>query len=578
MNMKCECGTEYEGNFCPNCGRKNVKKKRVKKKIFLIIFVAVVLLVVIKSGKKKDNAQTNNAAMKSQLSDKVTADYLPGTYESDDGKIFAIRIEDESILNINVTLAKIFRGKDWSSCQVILSDFGWTDEVGIIDVGDKTITVPGESDTVFAYKINKKKLVLIDSNKDKTTYTKISDEYNADILTEGVLPAVDDVIGNYVHSAGGRDDILIVEKMDDSAVNVYLLYAYYESGSPVYSVKGLAEKVPVEKFNGNDYVCLKGRDNTDTYYINFVGRDTIHVEHQANCVRQETADYNIADEINKYKAEHLEMDYHYTSFMDVDVLFTNPDRAAYSFNREWYKKYADFMSGSGIALKVNALDQKTVQILVDGKEYCTFRKNSYTAGENTSYVVYQCDEGMEFEYYPEYSSNIDGSIPMIHFNTFDADGMGYDVNTEYGLDFTYSEFASADRGQRESESNSVGDGWNIEEGYLYEDIDMQEDTGSGEVTIENKQWFLEYGSFYHVRVGDQLSVSAMNDALLLVTFNGIDGDYMEWEFSTEPEADISTDNELIYFGDDICLTYYPSDHHIEIDTSIELYNGEYWPN
>lgn len=577
--MKCECGTEYEGNFCPNCGRKNVKKKRVKKKIFLIIFVGVVLLVVIKSGKKKDNAQTNNAAMKSQLSDKVTADYLPGTYESDDGKIFAIRIEDESILNINVTLAKIFRGKDWSSCQVILSDFGWTDEVGIIDVGDKTITVPGESDTVFAYKINKKKLVLIDSNKDKTTYTKISDEYNADILTEGVLPAVDDVIGNYVHSAGGRDDILIVEKMDDSAVNVYLLYAYYESGSPVYSVKGLAEKVPVEKFNGNDYVCLKGRDNTDTYYINFVGRDTIHVEHQANCVRQETADYNIADEINEYKAEHLEMDYQYTSFTDVDVLFTNPDRAAYSFNREWYKKYADFMSGSGIALKVNALDQKTVQILVDGKEYCTFQESSYIAGENTSYVVYQCDDGTEFEYYPEYSSNIDGKIPLIRFNVFDAESMGYDVNTEYGLDFSYSEFASADNAQSTLESNSIGDGWNnIEESDLHEDIDMQEDTGSGEVTIENKQWFLEYDSFYHVRVGDQLSVSAMNDALLWVTFNGIDGDYMEWEFSTEPEADISTDNELIYFGDDICLTYYPSDHHIEIDTSIELYNGEYWPN
>lgn len=111
-------------------------------------------------------------------------------------------------------------------------------------------------------------------------------------------------------------------------------------------------------------------------------------------------------------------------------------------------------------------------------------------------------------------------------------------------------------------------------------INNENEKVSGNVTLSEdaKLWFLNYDSFYHVRVGDQLSVSAMNDALLWVTFNGIDGDYMEWEFSTEPEADISTDNELIYFGDDICLTFYPSDHHIEIDTSIELYNGEYWPN
>lgn len=606
--MKCECGTEYEGNFCPNCGRKNVeqkkqgmrdssrerprkaavnasakpiktKNKKGKKKIALIISVAVVLLVLITSGKKRDNVQMDNADIKSQLSDEVTADYLPGTYESDDGKIFAISIEDESILDINVTLANIFRGKDWSSCQVVLSDLGWTDEIGLIDIGDKTITVSGEPDTVFKYEIDKEKLVLIDSNGDKVTYTKISDEYNVDVLTEGVLPVVDDVIGNYVHSAGGSDDILIVEKMDDSSVNVYLLYAYYESGNPVYKVRGLVEKVPTEKFNGNDYVCLKGEDNTDTYYIKFVSRDTIYVENRANCIREETTDYNIVDEINKYKAEHPEMDYQYASFTDVEILFTSPDGAAYSFNREWYKKYAGFMSESGIILKVNALDNKTVQILADGKEYCTFQEDGYIAGKNTSYVVYQCDDGKEFEYYPEYSSNIDGNIPLIRFNTFDAESMGYDVNTEYGLDFPYSEFALSDNDQSVLESNPVGDGQNVETDDLQEDINLQEDIGSEEVSIDDKQWFLEYDSFYHVRVGDQLSISAMNDALLFVSFTGINGDYMEWEFSLEPDA-VNQNGSLGYFGDDICMTYYPEDHHIDIVTndSTDLYYGEYWPN
>lgn len=91
-------------------------------------------------------------------------------------------------------------------------------------------------------------------------------------------------------------------------------------------------------------------------------------------------------------------------------------------------------------------------------------------------------------------------------------------------------------------------------------------------------WFLDYDSFYHVRVGDELSVYAMNDALLFVSFSGVNGDSMEWELNLEPD-DAGSDGELIYYyGKDFSLSYYPSDHHIYIETSDDLYSGEYWPN
>lgn len=76
-------------------------------------------------------------------------------------------------------------------------------------------------------------------------------------------------------------------------------------------------------------------------------------------------------------------------------------------------------------------------------------------------------------------------------------------------------------------------------------------------------------------MGDTLSVNCMNDSSLFVTFNGVNGDYMEWDLHIEPDQ-IGDDGELVYYyGKDFVLKYYPDDSHIMIETSNDLLAGEY---
>lgn len=118
----------------------------------------------------------------------------------------------------------------------------------------------------------------------------------------------------------------------------------------------------------------------------------------------------------------------------------------------------------------------------------------------------------------------------------------------------------------------------ISESYETDNETLTNNIDDTSISEEDNLWFLNYDSFYHVRAGDELSVCAMNDALLLVSFYGINGDSMDWELDMEPN-EIGSDGELIYYyGKDFRLNYYPSDHHIYIETSNDIYSGEYWPN
>lgn len=62
--MKCEkCGNEYEGNFCPKCGKAPKQKKPVLKKWWFWVIVVVLVLAIFSAmsgGTTEDKGKTNN--------------------------------------------------------------------------------------------------------------------------------------------------------------------------------------------------------------------------------------------------------------------------------------------------------------------------------------------------------------------------------------------------------------------------------------------------------------------------------------------------------------------------------------
>lgn len=165
-------------------------------------------------------------------------------------------------------------------------------------------------------------------------------------------------------------------------------------------------------------------------------------------------------------------------------------------------------------------------------------------------------------------------------------GMNYSSSDEINrfLDSVYRNYmqyvggisnniASTERGIN-NQSTVISE--NSETNHVQNSTDIVNENNS--VSENDKFWFKEYDSFYHVRAGDELSVNDMNDTLLFVSFFGINGESMEWELNLEPD-EIGVDGEFIYYyGKDFRLSYYPSDHHIYIETSDDLYSGEYWVN
>ena len=92
------------------------------------------------------------------------------------------------------------------------------------------------------------------------------------------------------------------------------------------------------------------------------------------------------------------------------------------------------------------------------------------------------------------------------------------------------------------------------------------------------EWYKIYDSFYHVRVGDELSVICQNDTMLYVAFYGINGQTFEWTFDVTPAQVGSQGESIYYYGKDFKLIFYPNDPHIVIETSNDVLAGEYYPN
>lgn len=189
--MICKkCGNEFsDGLFCPQCGTKyegfnenneqhtfENKKNKKKKYYFLLFLTAGALLVLFVINLKSEDEKIKE--LKSQLSEEVTNDYIPGTYVTNDGKVFAIDVYDKDIFKIKPKLAKIFQGQTSTDCTIIFSDIGLEEKPAIFDVAEKTIELYYD-DKIYKYKINNKTLKLTCPDDEKITFHKISDEYDA---------------------------------------------------------------------------------------------------------------------------------------------------------------------------------------------------------------------------------------------------------------------------------------------------------------------------------------------------------------------------------------------------------------
>lgn len=282
--MRCpKCGTEFkEGKFCPNCGtnviqdkiiEKNVDKIQPTKKTYfisLVILIIVIAVVFVFSGKESNHNSDN---IRKKLDNKITKNYLPGTYENSDGSFFAINITDESLLSINVTLAKMFGGDTSGFCSVVTPEYAWLEETAVIDIADKTIRISTNPEIVYHYKLKKNKLIISLNNGEDKTYKKISDEYKPQLITTNSVPNVDDIVGLYgtedYDFMGGR--LIFIEKADQEHVDAYIFEhddftRYYDTGIP--SIINYRRNIPLSEFSNGGPVLLDGiKENPKTLFF-----------------------------------------------------------------------------------------------------------------------------------------------------------------------------------------------------------------------------------------------------------------------------------------------------------------------
>ena len=305
--MKCnKCGFEFdEGVFCPNCGTKQMEdneitckepapqligkeKKKSNKLIFLVLIAIIVVIVKMCSGKSdgKETVDKSDSMNKilDQLDATVTEDYLPGTYRSNDGKIFAIKVYDESILNVNTTLATIFQGQDYSICEVITPDVGWYAEGGWIDMSDKEISIPGEGDDEILYYFDFDKTIVSieDEEGNKTKYKKISDEFNKLVVSQAYPSNIEDIVGTYVYKEESllnyNDYVVHIEMVNEKSVNIYVFRFYNDSDELVpYLCK---ENVDIKEFVENEVNDLENKASGETGALKMINRFSVSLKGQ----------------------------------------------------------------------------------------------------------------------------------------------------------------------------------------------------------------------------------------------------------------------------------------------------------
>ena len=526
-----------------------VKNKSKKKYLFILAVAVLIIAAFIFADPNRMSFKQKHKVdeLKAQLSETITEDYLPGTYVSEDGKVFAISVSDDSVFDINFTLAKMFRGNTSTLGRAVLPDVQWTTDAVEVNAADQTISLLYlDSPVTYKYELDKNRIILTDYQQEEATFIKISDEYNAQISTTPELMTIDDILGVYTGNY-----MLSVKQHDDDTVDVCLYDYNFDR------VLGLAEQVPYEEFVGGNYVFLRGDGIYNTYYIKISGRDTFSGEGRLVSMDRRETDKNLSSEINEYKSQHPEVDYNYSSFKDITVMEPEEeDGNKFSFDLGWYKTYYTFRGdvvvteskyvykSKTVRMEIKEIDDDTLQVLRMGEPYCTFKKFDYKV-ENEGRISYMCDNGEKISvYYPASDPNSRDEAPIRI--TVESPDTGY-IDDNSNSNVTRFEYISPNEEEHWSVYNNS---------FRKTNGNGRFKVGAGESSI-GFEWIGDRGEN-----------------------NGGIGSY-SWSFDIEPT--VGPNGELIYkreadiLGENwITITYYPDDPHIVVDTDEELIKGEYW--
>ena len=241
----------------------------------------------------------------------------------------------------------------------------------------------------------------------------------------------------------------------------------------------------------------------------------------------------------------------------------------------WYLHFKKFVNGNeSIQLEISDMWNPEITLAVQhyademSPDTLWYFDLSYDKKGKNEELIYVPEKNFWTDY--EYTLYYYPEDCHIYIETEDSSIAGeYQFEGEYSRD-EWMEFAEQNVKDVKLPENSMIDNGNIGKNDS-SDISPEYDTLAG----VDELWFITYHTFTKEGTEDVLRITAMNDALLYVEFDGADGDWGEWDFNTQYD-EIGKDGELIYYyGKDFVMSYYPNEHRIHIETSNDIYQGDY---
>lgn len=482
---KCGADNNSEANFCSICGGKLIPSERIdqsnefnsanaaagmprKKKSRILKFGLIAAAVIIigsiilkpdpnnvmpQSASNDEDTETVEAfdhkEAEKKLSSKVTKDYLPGTYKSSDGKYFAIKVTDESVLNITMPgLAKIFNPDLSSFCYVFKSENGWLEELGDVYVTQDELILTSET---YSYELSGTTLKLTNDDSGETVkYKKISDDYKPNLFMDKSSITADNIEGIYLYNLsvndGNYNRILKIDKVSDSIVNIYCYYYIGNLLGEISQMQYAAENVPVSEFVGGKRVYLKSENDCIVDSIIFVTRTSIEDE---GTVFSKVSDNSLNDElqsIESLKTIAPDINYDYSSF--DDVVTAKYEKIKFVYNNKWYrycKQYkCEGYAGSDdrynkfdkpILLTIENPSDDIIDLYLNGVKYDSFDASDYKSIDSHT-MQYDSKIGASFNYIPtDFNSKL--NIESSRIELFIPQGFSSELSFAEGKELTF---------------------------------------------------------------------------------------------------------------------------------------------